>query len=409
MRHVVVLPGVPREMKPMMEETVLPWLRRAARRRGATSLRTFQTFGVTRVGSRRAGGGRRSIRPRDGSSFRASFPEVSVRVVVHGEPDVGGERLASASATRLRAAIGSYCYGEGAVTMEETVGRLLREQALTVATAESCTGGLVGAPPDATCPGSSAYVRGGVVAYANEAKRAPARRRAATLEAHGAVSEETARDGGRRAAALGADIAVSTTGVAGPDGGAAREAGRDRVLRTRVGGRVRSAARYQLWGTRDWVKLLASQVALEWIRRHLLGLPVRELPLFRAIGVKWLASSADQRDQLEGEVRPSFIPTRCGPASGSRVRGRFLAVEHAGLTDTTPSRRAPSDPRAPPPPRGGGGSILEASSGSPVAGGRSMLALVASPIVPPDALHSVRALTSGRAVASGHRFRHDFS
>ena len=274
---IIVLPGVPREMKPMMEETVLPWLR--AQRGGDVYLaRTFQTFGVTESGLDELVAG--IVDPAEGRvSFRASFPEVSVRIVAHGEPGAAAERLATVG-DRLRTAIGPYCYGEGSVTMEETVGGLLRQRGLTVATAESCTGGLV-AHRLTNVPGSSAYVRGGVVAYANEAKQALLGVSAATLQAHGAVSEETAAEmatGARRA--LACDVAVSTTGVAGPDGGTP-----DKPVGTVCLGLASAeetvAARYQLWGTRDWVKLLASQVALEWIRRHLLGLPIRELALFR--------------------------------------------------------------------------------------------------------------------------------
>jgi nicotinamide-nucleotide amidase len=276
-RHLVVLPGVPREMKPMVEEIVLPWLR--SQRGGDVYLaRTFQTFGVTESGLDELVAG--VVDPAEGRvSFRASFPEVSVRVVVHGEPALARERL-QVVGDRLRTAIGAGCYGEGAVTLEETVGTLLRERGLTVATAESCTGGLV-AHRLTNVPGSSAYVRGGVVAYANDAKQRLLGVASTTLAAHGAVSEEAAAEmaaGARQS--LGADIAVSTTGIAGPDGGTPEKpvgtvclglASADETL----------AARYQFWGTRDWVKLLASQVALEWIRRHVLGLPVRELPLFR--------------------------------------------------------------------------------------------------------------------------------
>ena len=276
-RHLVVLPGVPREMKPMVEEIVLPWLR--SQRGGDVYLaRTFQTFGVTESGLDELVAG--VVDPAEGRvSFRASFPEVSVRVVVHGEPELARERL-QVVGDRLRAAIGAGCYGEGAVTLEETVGTLLRERGLTVATAESCTGGLV-AHRLTNVPGSSAYVRGGVVAYANDAKQRLLGVASTTLASHGAVSEEAAAEmaaGARQS--LGADIAVSTTGIAGPDGGTPEKpvgtvclglSSADETL----------AARYQFWGTRDWVKLLASQVALEWIRRHILGLPVRELPLFR--------------------------------------------------------------------------------------------------------------------------------
>jgi len=221
-----------------------------------------------------------AIDPSEGRvSFRASFPEVSVRVVVHGRPDEARARLEALGA-RIRDRIGPYVYGEGAVTMEEVVGRLLRERRLTVALAESCTGGLV-AHRLTNVPGSSAYVRGALVAYANSAKQELLGVRRETLAAHGAVSEETAGEmaaGARRA--FGASIGVSTTGIAGPDGGTP-----EKPVGTVCFGFAAEAGvvtrRYQLWGTRDWVKLLASQVALDWIRRHALELPLTESRLFR--------------------------------------------------------------------------------------------------------------------------------
>jgi nicotinamide-nucleotide amidase len=171
-------------------------------------------------------------------------------------------------------------YGEGAVTMEEVVGRSLAARGLTVATAESCTAGLI-AHRLTQVPGSTDWVRGGVVAYGPTATDALLGVRAETLARHGAVSPEVAGEmaSGVRSA-LGASIGISTTGVAGPEGGTAE---------TPVGTVVFGLAaengvfthRYQLWGTRDWVKLLASQVALDWLRRHALGLPLTDR-LFRS-------------------------------------------------------------------------------------------------------------------------------
>jgi nicotinamide-nucleotide amidase len=277
-KHLVILPGVPREMKPMMEETVLPWLLEL---RGGDVVHlghTFQTFGLTESGLDEMVAG--AIAPDEGRvSFRASFPEISLRVVVHGPPGEAARRLETLAA-RLRERIGPYVYGEGVVTMEEVVGRLLRERRLTIALAESCTGGLVGHRLT-NVPGSSAYLVGGAVSYANRAKTALLGVRAETLAAHGAVSEETAGEmaaGARRA--LGTDIGLGITGIAGPDGGTPEKpvgtvcfglASADGVV----------TRRYQLWGTRDWVKLLASQVALDWVRRHVLELPVTESRLFR--------------------------------------------------------------------------------------------------------------------------------
>src|SRR5262249_47802321 len=165
--HGVVLPGVPREMKPMMEETVLPWLR--GLRGGEVYLsRVFQTFGVTESGLDELVAG--VVDPAEGRlAFRASFPEVSLRLVVHGRPEEAETRLEAIS-DRLRERLGPHVYGEGAVTLEEVVGRLLRERGLTVALAEGCSGGLV-AHRLTGVPGSSAYLQGAIVAYGNAAKQ----------------------------------------------------------------------------------------------------------------------------------------------------------------------------------------------------------------------------------------------
>ena len=275
--QLVVLPGVPREMKAMVEETVLPWLR--GQRGGAVHLaRVFQTFGITESGLDELVAG--LVAPDEGRvSFRASFPEVSMRIVVHGDPDESRERLERVSA-RVRERLGPSCYGEGAVTMEEVAGRALHERGLRVAVAESCTGGLVGHRLT-NVPGSSAWVRGGVMAYANEAKEAVLGVRARTLAEHGAVSTETATEmaaGVRRV--LGAEVGLAVTGIAGPEGGSA-----EKPVGTVCFGLASdsgpAAARYQLWGTRDWVKLLASQVALDWLRRHALGLDMTESAVLR--------------------------------------------------------------------------------------------------------------------------------
>ena len=275
--HLVVLPGVPREMKPMMDDTVLPWVR--AQRGGEVYLaRVFQTFGVTESGLDELIAG--VVSPAEGRiSFRASFPEVSVRVVVHGQPAEAASRLEEVAA-RLRVRLGPCVYGEGAVTMQEMVGRALGGKKLTLALAESCTGGLVGHRLTEV-PGSSAWFRGAVVVYANDLKQRLLGVRAETLERHGAVSEETAAEmaAGVRSA-LGADFGISITGIAGPDGGTPEKpVGTVCFGLTRAEGTV--THRYPLWGTRDWVKLLASQIALDWARRAALGLEVPDTQFFR--------------------------------------------------------------------------------------------------------------------------------
>ncbi len=267
-RHCVVLPGVPREMKPMLEEQVLPWL---VALRGSPDVyrsHTFQTFGISESALDEAVAG--AIDARLGRvAFRAAFPQISVRVTVHAPPELVDARLAEVAA-RLRERVGPYCYGEGDVTMEAVVGQLLAARGATIAVAESCSGGLIGHRLT-DVPGSSAYFATDVVAYTNAVKVSVLGVREATLAAHGAVSVEVAAemaDGVRRLA--GSTIGLATTGIAGPDGGTA-----DKPVGTvcvaLATAEQHYARRYQLWGTRDWVKLLTSQIALDWVRRVQLG------------------------------------------------------------------------------------------------------------------------------------------
>ena len=266
--HGIVMPGVPREMKRMFADEVLPWLRAA---RGGTDeyrSHTFQTFGISESALDELVAG--AVDPAEARlAFRAAFPQISLRVTVHGPPADLDRRLEAAAAA-LRARLGPYCYGEGNTTMEAEVGRLLGAAGATIAVAESCSGGLVGHRLT-DVPGSSAWVLGDVVAYNNTVKQAVLGVRAETLDRHGAVSCETAEEmaGGVRRL-LGATLGLATTGIAGPDGGTA-EKPVGTVCIAIDGPTGTRSRRYQLWGTRDWVKLLTSQIALDWVRRVQLG------------------------------------------------------------------------------------------------------------------------------------------
>jgi nicotinamide-nucleotide amidase len=211
-----------------------------------------------------------TIDPREARlSFRAAFPQISVRVTVRARPEEIEIRLAPL-AERIRERIGDYVFGEGAATMEGVVEDGLRNRGWTLALAESCTGGLV-AQRLTNVTGSSEVFVGSIVAYTPQAKTDVLGVRPETLERHGAVSEETTRemaDGARRV--CGSDVAVAVTGVAGP-GGATPETPVGTVVIALSADGILVSRRYQLWGTREWVRLLASQIALDWVRRHILG------------------------------------------------------------------------------------------------------------------------------------------
>ena len=153
-------------------------------------------------------------------------------------------------------------------TLEEIVGRLLTEQGLTIAVAESCTGGLI-AHQLTNVPGSSAYFIGGVVAYSNEVKERVLGVSSEILSLYGAVSEECAREMARGARCLfGADVAISSTGIAGPTGGTP-EKPVGLVYVALATPDLERCERHLWQGDRLENKLQTSEAALEMLRRYL--------------------------------------------------------------------------------------------------------------------------------------------
>ena len=277
-KHLIILPGVPREMKPMMEESVLPWLREMRGGGDIFLTRTFQTFGISESGLDELVAG--AVNEQEGRlAFRANFPQISMRVTVRGRAHEVEARLEELS-NRIRARIGSFVYGEGEVTMEEVVGQLLKDRGKTLGLAEACSGGLV-SHRLTNVPGSSAYFRGTVVAYSDAAKLQLLGVQPTTLHQQGAVSEETVREMASGVCErLGTDIGVAVTGIAGPDGGTPDKPVGTACLALAMESALASR-RYQLWGNREWIKTLVSQLVLDWVRRALLGIPIAESGFIR--------------------------------------------------------------------------------------------------------------------------------
>ena len=277
-KHLIVLPGVPREMKPMMEESVMPWIGDVRGGGDVFLTRTFQTFGISESGLDEMVSG--VIAEDEGKlAFRANFPQISMRVTVRGKEGEVEQRV-EILAQRLREKIGAYVYGEGDVSMEGVVGQLLKEQRKTVGFAEACSGGLV-SHRLTNVPGSSNYFLGSIIAYADSAKTQLLDVNPATLSQHGAVSEETVKEmaSGVRTR-LGTDIGVALTGVAGPDGGTPDKPVGTACLALSMDGTLVSR-QYKLWGNREWIKTLTSQLSLDWVRRALLKIPIVESGFIR--------------------------------------------------------------------------------------------------------------------------------
>jgi nicotinamide-nucleotide amidase len=263
------MPGVPRELRRMTDEQVLP--RIAARHGGGRVVRSalLRTFGM---GESTLDAELADIATSGDVSlgFRTSFPDNYLRPLARAD----SAEEADASLTRVCAAIrrrlGALVYGEGDETLDAVVGRLLREHGKTIAVAESCTGGLV-AQRITDNPGSSTYFLGGVVVYANSAKAALLAVSEALIAEHGAVSEPVARamaEGARER--FGADFGVATTGISGPEGGTeAKPVGTVYVALARAEGTHCGHFVFPLDRTRH--RLLTAQIGLDWVRRALLG------------------------------------------------------------------------------------------------------------------------------------------
>jgi len=180
----------------------------------------------------------------------------------------------------VRQRIGNFIYAEGNSTMEEVVAELFTTRQLKLAVAESCTGGLIGHRLT-NVPGSSAFFLVDFVTYSNQMKSELLGVTEQTLSEFGAVSEQCVLEmaAGARMRS-GADVAIATSGVAGPEGGTPQHPVGTVCIALAAEG-VNAARRHQMRGTRDWIKVLTSQVALDWLRRYALGLPLGESVLFR--------------------------------------------------------------------------------------------------------------------------------
>ncbi|MBD3291613.1 MAG: nicotinamide-nucleotide amidohydrolase family protein, partial [Armatimonadia bacterium] len=200
--------------------------------------------------------------------------EATLRLATKATTEDEARRRFDAMEATLRERIGRYIYGVDEETMEVAVGNALREKSATLATAESCTGGLI-ASRITDVSGSSDYMLGGVVAYANEIKQRLLGVSGQTLAEHGAVSEQTARAmavGVRER--YGSDYGLSTTGIAGPTGGTdAKPVGLVYVAIADADGAVCSEMNWP--GTREQFKRRVSQNALNMLRKRILGIEVR--------------------------------------------------------------------------------------------------------------------------------------
>jgi nicotinamide-nucleotide amidase len=203
-------------------------------------------------------------------AYLPGWEGVDLRLTVRDLPAVEADARLASAAVLLRTKVGKWVYGEDDADLTVLVLDALRARGMRIAVAESCTGGMLGMRLTAI-PGSSDVVLGGVIAYDNAVKVAQLGVREATLLAHGAVSEQTAREMARGARErLGADVGVSITGVAGPGGGTPEKPVGTYCVAVDVRGAVRSIRTASV-GDRHEIRQRATQAALSMVRAALEG------------------------------------------------------------------------------------------------------------------------------------------
>jgi len=268
-RWVAMLPGVPREMRGMLADELLPRLR--ALTAGTPNVivsRTLRTIGIGESALADLLGPLAKGPKGLPLAYLPSVEGTDLRLTSRHASAADAARALDAGAAELRAVLGAYVYGEAKTDLAAVVLDLLRSRGMKIAVAESCTGGMLGARITAIA-GSSDVMLGGVIAYADEVKESHLGVSAGTLRVHGAVSEETAREMAAGVCArFGAEVGVGITGIAGPAGGTPEKPVGTVCIAVSTGGAIRST-KVQMIGDRDEIRRRSAQAALNMVRRAL--------------------------------------------------------------------------------------------------------------------------------------------
>jgi nicotinamide-nucleotide amidase len=267
---ILTFPGVPSEMRAMWQATAAPWLKGAGLAEGVFASRMLHFWGV----------GESNLAEQMADLLEASNPtvapyagsgEVKLRITARAASAEVAESLLQPVEAEIRSRTGALCFGTNDDSLASVVLERLRRRGQTLAVAESCTGGGLGAAL-AAVPGASDVFLGGVIAYANAVKQEVLGVSPELLEAHGAVSDPVAQamaQGARRA--TGADWALAITGVAGPGGGTEQKpVGLVHIAVAGPNGCVSEGIRFGSSPGRSWIQTLSAGEALNRLRLALL-------------------------------------------------------------------------------------------------------------------------------------------
>ncbi len=266
---LIMMPGPPKEMAPMFEDSVVPYLQKFSD--GVLVSKVLRVLGL----------GESAMAERvhdiiDNNTNPTVAPyakdnEAILRITAKGKTKEEANQLILPIEQEIRIRIGHDIYAEGETTIDAVVGEMLVNRNLTIATAESCTGGLL-AGTLINYPGISSVFMEGAITYSNETKIKRLGVKEETLENYGAVSEETAREmASGIARAANTDIGISVTGVAGPDGGTEEKPVGLVYIGLYIKGEVK-VKKLRMFGDRQKVRNRTVVSALDWLRRELLSI-----------------------------------------------------------------------------------------------------------------------------------------
>ncbi len=267
--QLFVMPGVPREMKHIFGERIVPRIAHLGERRSHQI--HLRTFGLPESQLGDALAGVEAQFPGLTLGYRAGYPEIELKLLARAESARAAEALAERARGEVMRRVGDAVFGGRDDSFAGAVGRTLRDRGLTLGVAESCTGGLVGAMLTSV-PGSSDYLLLDAVVYANAAKSSVLGVSDETLRAYGAVSEETATAMARGVLRVsGADLAVSITGIAGPGGGTDEKPVGTVWIAVASKEGAMFARHFRMRGDRDRIRSLSAYTALKLVQKLALG------------------------------------------------------------------------------------------------------------------------------------------
>lgn len=273
-KYIINLPGPPKEMVPMFETKVRPFLKKFMKHTIISKTLRFVGLGewdmATRVKDLINGSENPTVAPyaKDGESI--------LRITAKAKNEAEAREMIKPLEAIIRERIGDYVYGVDDDTLEKVIGELLVKNKISVAVAESITGGMIASRLLSYEGGMSEVLNEAIVTYSNESKVKYLGVKKDTLDRYGAVSEETCREmaeGIREQS--GADVAIVTTGIAGPTGGTEEKPVGLVYIGINIRGEIKVHKKYFIGG-REKIRVRTTIAALDYLRREILGIKVND-------------------------------------------------------------------------------------------------------------------------------------